>query len=111
MIISVYYCMWFSIMIAINITYHYYNSNWEKYCRYELAPFVTSKTICKRYYVEVILKETGMMDSQPSTSYSKSQKIKDEIIFDNLEVAKKTKFDYYGERYSLPNHVLDSKNA
>ena len=45
--------------------------------------------ICKRYYVEVILKEIGMMDSQSSTTYCRSEKLKDEIIYDNLTVSKK----------------------
>ena len=46
--------------------------------------------VCKKHYVEVILKEVGV-NATPSETYSPAQKSKDEIIFDNIEYSKHLK--------------------
>ena len=56
--------------------------------------------ICKKHYVEVILKEVGV-NSVPSDTYSPAQKSKDEIIFDNIEYSKRLKLQPNEERDSV----------
>ena len=46
--------------------------------------------VCKKHYVEVILKEVGV-STTPSETYSPALKSKDEIIFDNIEYSKHLK--------------------
>ena len=56
--------------------------------------------VCKKHYVEVILKEVGV-NTTPSATYSLAQKSKEEIIFDNIEYSKRLKLQPNEERDSV----------
>ena len=56
--------------------------------------------VCKKHYVEVILKEIGV-NTTPSETYSPAQKSKDEIIFDNIEYSKRLKLQLNEEKDSV----------
>ena len=57
--------------------------------------------VCKRYYVEVILKEVGILSS-PSDTYADTQKSREEIIDDNLQYSKHLKLEPDDKDLDLP---------
>ena len=57
--------------------------------------------VCKRYYVEVILKEVGILSS-PSDTYADTQKSREEIIDDNLQYSKHLKLKPDDKDLDLP---------
>ena len=57
--------------------------------------------ICKKYYVEVILKEIAVIGTGNNT-YSRSEKHHDEIISDNLEYSKRLGFKLTDKEKTLP---------
>ena len=57
--------------------------------------------ICKRHYVEVILKEVGANNS-PSDTYSCTSKSKDEIISDNIQYSEHLKLKTSDKDHDLP---------
>ena len=57
--------------------------------------------ICKRYYVEVILKEVGIL-GEGNNTYVKTEKTVDEIIQDNVEYSERLKLKVEEKDRSLP---------
>jgi hypothetical protein len=57
--------------------------------------------ICKRFYVEVILKETGIL-GEGNTTYVSIDLSKEHIIHENVEYAKRLKMDVTGKELDLP---------
>ena len=57
--------------------------------------------ICKKYYVEVLLKEIGIIGNGNKT-YSKSEKAHDEIINENMEYTKRLGLKFNEDEKSLP---------
>lgn len=58
--------------------------------------------ICKRFYVEVILKEIGIL-GEGNNTYQKSQFSKEQLIHENLEYAKRLKINVSEKELDLPN--------
>ena len=60
--------------------------------------------ICKRFYVEVILREVGVSGNQPvNQTYVSSDKCVEEIILDSQEFAKKLGLKVEDKDLDLPN--------
>ena len=57
--------------------------------------------ICKRYYVEVVLKEVGIL-ATGNTTYKKTDLTKDEIIDDNVTYSQKLGFKITNNEKELP---------
>ena len=57
--------------------------------------------ICKKHYVDVILKEIGV-SGNPTDTYKESPKNKDEIIFENLQYLEKLKLKSEEKDKELP---------
>ena len=57
--------------------------------------------ICKRFYVEVILKEIGIL-GEGNNTYLKSNLSKEHIIHENVEYAKRLKMDVTDKELDLP---------
>ena len=57
--------------------------------------------ICKKFYIEVILKEIGVI-GEGSTTYHVSESSKDEIVQKNIDYTKKLKLEPNEKDYSLP---------
>ena len=58
--------------------------------------------ICKKYYVEVILKELGVLDGQGNQTYVSANRDAAEIIDENSEYASRLKFSVDEEHHVLP---------
>ena len=65
--------------------------------------------ICKRFYVEVILKETGIL-GEGNTTYVSSDLSKEHIIHDNVEYAKHLKMNVTDKELDLPAMYWIPKN-
>ena len=57
--------------------------------------------ICKRYYVEVILKEIGII-GEGNNTYERSKMSKEEIIDHNAEYSKRLNMEVSGKELDLP---------
>ena len=57
--------------------------------------------ICKKYYVEVILKEIGII-GQGNNTYERTDKSKEEIIDENVDYSKRLKMEVSGKELALP---------
>ena len=58
--------------------------------------------VCKRYYVEVILKEIGLLENKNNDTYLKSNITKNEIIDDNITYSEKLGFKINDKEKQLP---------
>ena len=77
----------------------------ELHRKYVLVPIDKAANnvaiICKKHYIDVILKEIGVI-GEDSDTYVPAHKCKDEIIFDNIQYSKKVGLDVEERDQSLP---------